>query len=124
MAKRPRPPRSADLHQAYKDKSGWWLAAWRDYANLTLLDMAEGMATSKGMVSDLETGNGPARYNRGWLESAAKALDIPQGYLFDVNPFQADDVLERMLQAYRKMSAAKRKEAADMVEYIEKRDKG
>jgi len=112
-----RAPRFAD-HTTYRANSGWWLAAWRDYVGMTLLELAEAMDTSKGQVSDLETGNGTARYNRDWVERAAKALSIPQGYLMDVNPFAADEVLERMISAYRDLEDDERATAAGMVELL------
>lgn len=96
MAKRTRKARSADLLVGYREKSGWWLAAWRDFKGMTLEELADEVGTSKGVVSDLETGalrsNGkPAqRYNSDDVPRFAKALGIPQGYLFDVNPYAVD----------------------------------
>lgn len=117
MAKRPRKPR-LDKHAAYREASGWWLAAWRDWATLSLEELAEEMGTSKGQLSDLETGAGSSRYNRDWVEKAVNALKIPQGYLFDVNPFTADPTFERMVQAYRGLDEDGQSTAAQMVEVL------
>lgn len=122
MAKRSRSPR-LEKHREYRERSGWWLAAWRDYAKLSLEELAEEMETSKGQVSDLETGSGQARYNRNWMEKAASALKIPQGYLMDVNPFEADPVLESMLAAYRRLDSSGKNTAADMVRVLAERQK-
>jgi transcriptional regulator with XRE-family HTH domain len=94
MAKRPRKPR-LDQYEAYKTASGWYLAAWRDHRGLTLDELAAEMESSKGFISDLETGavdkdGKQRRYNRDLLAKAAAALDVTMGYLVDVNPFTVD----------------------------------
>ena len=95
MKRRPRKPRLDD-YERYRASSGWWLAAWRDHVGLTLEDLAAEVGTSKGVVSDLETGavksNGTRaqRFNRDTIEAMAKALDVPQGWLFDINPWSSD----------------------------------
>jgi transcriptional regulator with XRE-family HTH domain len=112
-----------DKHQEYRDASGWWLAAWRDHAGLSLDDLAAEMETTKGQISDLERGTGEARYNRGWIEKASAALRVPAGYLLDVNPYRADPVLEKMLASYRALSDDDRATAAQMVGLLEERQK-
>ena len=95
VSRRPRKPRLAD-HERYRAASGWWLAAWRDYRGLTLDDLALEIDASKGVISDLETGaarstGGRAqRFNADTLAAVAKALNISQGWLLDVNPYEAD----------------------------------
>ena len=95
MAMKPRKAR-LDLYPQYREASGWWLAAWRDYRNLTLEEMAEELGMSKGYVSDLETGaqrgsRPPTRFNRDTLQAVAKAVGTTGGRLIDLNPFDLDE---------------------------------
>jgi len=99
MALRPKKPPSATRMVEYaelKKASGWYLAAWRDFRNLTLQEVADEVGTSRGNVHDLETGRvrsggkPPARYNRDWADLMAKALGTTPGHLIDTNPFMAD----------------------------------
>lgn len=95
VIKRPRKPRLGD-YERYRAASGWWLAAWRDFRGLTLEDVAAEVGTTKGIISDLETGaprstgNRAQRYNADTLRSVADALKITEGWLLDVNPYAAD----------------------------------
>jgi transcriptional regulator with XRE-family HTH domain len=95
MAKRPRKPR-LDQYEAFRQASGWWVAAWRDYRGLTQDELAAEVGITKGMVSDLESGairgnnDKGARFNRDWLDKFSKALGTTGGYLIDVNPFATD----------------------------------
>lgn len=89
MAKKAKSPEHYD---DLKRKSGWYLAAWRDYRGLNQLDLAEAIGTSKSVVSDLENGainkrNIQTRYNRDWLEKSCEALGVTAGDLIDTNPF-------------------------------------
>lgn len=94
MAKHPRKPRES-LHEKYREASGWYLAAWRDHRGLTLEDLAAAVGTSKGVVSDLETGaRRPSgvlsqRFNRDDVEGFSRALGVTGGALIDINPFTA-----------------------------------
>lgn len=103
MAAKPRKARH-DLYEAYRAKSGWYLAAWRDHAGLTLEDLADELGMSKGYVSDLETGaqrenRPPTRFNRDLVEKAAKAVGTTGGRLIDINPFTLTERLERLNSA-------------------------
>lgn len=115
MSKRLRKPRSQEQLAEYREKSGWWLAAWRDFKGLSLEELADEVGTSKGVVSDLETGalrsNGkPAqRYNKDDVPRFAAALGIPQGYLFDVNPYTVD--VEAMDLSHQALHLGKREQA-------------
>lgn len=95
MARTPRAGR-AELYEAYKAASGWYLAAWRDFRGLTLEDLAAELSISRGYVSDLETGaprsgRHGTRFNRETVQAAAKALGTTGGRLIDVNPFTMDE---------------------------------
>jgi len=84
-----------ELYDQYRAASGWYLAAWRDFRKLTLEELAEEIGSSKGYVSDLETGAARPdrpirRFNRDLVESVSKALSVTGGRLIDVNPFTMD----------------------------------
>jgi transcriptional regulator with XRE-family HTH domain len=88
-------------YDALRAASGWYLAAWRDFRQLTLAQLATLSGSSPGAISDLETGHlkkdgkPAARFNRDSVERMAKALDTSAGHLIDVNPFDIDqDALE------------------------------
>jgi transcriptional regulator with XRE-family HTH domain len=123
MAKRPRNPRT-EHHEAFKEASGWYLAAWRDKRGLTLEELAAEVQTSKGMVSDLETGalksNGERaqRYNADWVIKFAKALDTSGGFLIDVNPYGHETDLAEVTDGYRKLQEADRQAVLGLVERL------
>lgn len=123
MAKRPRKPR-LDQYQALREASGWYLAAWRDFAGMTLEDLAEAAGTSKGMVSDLETGALNAkgeraqRFNRDWVDKFAAAIGTTGGFLIDRNPFDADPTLDAWQEAYRDLSSDQRELAIKLVRQL------
>jgi transcriptional regulator with XRE-family HTH domain len=114
MAKKPRKPR-LEQYEAFKEASGWYLAAWRDKRGLTLEELAEDVGTSKGVVSDMETGAKRStgalaqRFNATWLKKFSDALEVTEGFLIQVNPFTADEThdlggkLERLGDADRKV---------------------
>lgn len=116
MANRKRQPR-IEKHEDFKVKSGWYLAAWRDFRNLSLEELAEEVGTSKGQISDLETGatkggtKQSARYNRDWVESLARALQTTPGFLLDVNPYSVDETFTAVTQTYRDLHNALNKRA-------------
>lgn len=58
----------------------FYLREWRQAAELTQDQLAERLNTTKGMVSQLETGW--QRYNEDWVTRAAGALDIEPHALF------------------------------------------
>ena len=83
-------------YEALRASSGWYLAAWRDFRGLTLEDLALELGTTRGRVSDFETGalrsNGQlaARINRDAIEAFSRALTTTGGRLIDINPFALD----------------------------------
>lgn len=116
MAKRARAPR-LEKHEEFKERSGWYLAAWRDFRGLSLEELAEEVGTSKGQISDLETGaekkgtKQNARYNRDWVESLARALDTTPGFLIDVNPYRVDDAFTAVTNMHRDLAKIWQKKA-------------
>lgn len=106
MAKKLKTPEHYD---ELKAKSGWYLAAWRDLAGLNQATLAEAMGTSKGQLSDLETGainsrGVQTRYNRDWLEKACSALNVAAGDLLDTNPARDEPRFAALKRAFPGLS--------------------
>lgn len=121
MLKKPRKPRAPEVYEAYRVKSGWWLAAWRDKAGLTIDDLAAELGKSKGYISDLETGavregRPPTRFNRDLVEQVAKAVGTTGGRLIDVNPFTLDEQMDRLNAAIAQLDDAGQKAVLGMAE--------
>ncbi len=126
MAKRPRKPRQLEQYEAYKQASGWYLAAWRDHRGLTLDELAAEMETSKGFISDLETGavdkdGKRRRYNSDLLAKAAAAVDTTMGFLVDVNPFTVDGDFTRRVSMIRELDARDRDEVFRLADTLARR---
>lgn len=120
MADKPRKARH-DLYSDYRERSGWYLAAWRDFAGLTLEDLAAELGKSKGYVSDLETGaprpgRPPTRFNRDLVENAAKVVGTTGGRLIDVNPFEMSSQMERFSETIAKLDDEGRAAVIEMAE--------
>ena len=103
----------AELYDAYRAASGWYLAAWRDYRGLTLDALAEEVGSSKGYVSDLETGatrpDRPIRrFNRDIVDSMAKALGTTGGRLIDLNPYTLVEGADQFETVIRDLDPAQR----------------
>lgn len=75
-------------YDALHAKSGWYLAAWRDYRRLSQPELADEIGTSKSMVSDLENGEKP--WSTSWVSKCSAALGTTAGFLIEVNPFGVD----------------------------------
>lgn len=108
MARKPK-VRPVEEYDRLREASGWYLAAYRDRAGLSLEALADEMETSRGQISDLENGavnkrGIKTRYNRDWLEAACKALDIAAGDLLDTNPFREDPKFAALRRAYPSLS--------------------
>lgn len=104
MARKPK-VRPIEEYDRLREESGWYLAAYRDRAGLSLEALADEMKTSRGQVSDLENGavnkrGIRTRYNRDWLESACKALEVAAGDLLDTNPFREDPKFAALRRVY------------------------
>ena len=125
MAKRPRKPR-LDLYESYKAASGWYLAAWRDHRGLTLDELAAEMGSSKGFISDLETGavdkeGKQRRFNRDLVDKAAAALDVSPGFLIDVNPFTVEGQFTDRMSVIRQLEARDQEEVFRLADTLRRR---
>jgi len=126
VIKRPRKPRLGD-YERYRAASGWWLAAWRDFKGLTLEDVAAEVGTSKGIISDLETGalrstgNRAQRYNADTLRAVASALKIHEGWLLDINPFDADPHWLAVADGFRDLDDNAKAAVAGLVDQLRPR---
>lgn len=119
MSERPRKTRPAELYEDYRERSGWYLAAWRDFAGLTLEDLASELGRSRGYISDLETGatrpNRPAtRFNRDLVEQVAKAVGTTGGRLIDANPYTMWEHARSLDDAIAKLDDADRRAVLDL----------
>lgn len=120
MAAKPRKARP-DLYAPYRERSGWYLAAWRDHAGLTLEDLAAELGKSKGYVSDLETGaqragRPPTRFNRDLVERVAQVVGTTGGRLIDVNPFELSERMERLNATVAQLDEAGQEAMLEMAE--------
>lgn len=74
MAKAAREPKWKPAH----------IRAWREWKDLTLLELASAMPYNEGSLSEIE--NGLKRYNQDVLEMAARVIGVPPGFLLDRLP--------------------------------------
>lgn len=121
-----RPNRDPAEYDLLKERSGWYAAAWRDYRGLTVQDLAAELETSRGYVSDMETGaidkrGVQKRFNRDWLERYCRALDVAAGDLIDTNPFRQDARFSAIKAAYPLLDETDRDALASMVATLRKR---
>lgn len=113
----------ADLYASYRTASGWYLAAWRDFRGLTLDDLASEIGSSKGYVSDLETGAARPdrpirRFNRDIVDSVAKALGTTGGRLIDVNPYELDEEADHFETVIRNLDPDQRRAVIQLAESL------
>lgn len=121
MTAKPRKSRPPEVYEDYRSRSGWYLAAWRDYAGLTLEDLAAELGRSKGYISDLETGavrtGRPAtRFNRDLIEQVAGVVGTTGGRLIDVNPFNLNEQMERLSSVIARLDEAGQQAVLSMAE--------
>lgn len=126
MAKRIEKHLPSAHYAALRDASGWYLQAWRHKKNLTLEELAEEAGTSRGQVSDLETGaqkkdRPPTRFNRDWLDKMSKALGVTRGFLLDVNPFDANPDFLAMQERFEALDERGRQDALRLLDALKDR---
>ena len=106
-------------YEAYRAASGWYLAAWRDFRKLTLDDLAAAIGTSKGHVSDLETGASRPdrpirRFNRDTVDSMARALGTTGGRLIDMNPFTVDEATDQFATVFGELDPLQKRAVLEL----------
>jgi len=104
-------------YEALREASGWYAAAWRDYRKITQQELADEISSSRGQVSDLETG-AKTRFNRDWVKKFSEALRVRPGFLIDVNPFTMWEGEEQLVATIRKLSPDDRTAVLDMAERL------
>lgn len=117
MARKAKDPKHYDK---LRKASGWYAAAWRDYRQMTLQDVADALNSSRGQVSDLETG-AKTRFNRDWLEQMCTVYEVAAGDLIDTNPFSAEPRFDAMRRAFPGLNDADLSILTDMADAIERR---
>lgn len=127
MASYARKTRPIEVYEAFRQASGWYLAAWRDFSGLTLDDMSAELGHSKGYISDLETGavragRPPTRFNRDLIEKVARVVNTTGGRLIDVNPFTMWEHAERLDETLARLPDGDRAAVLDMAERLAKRE--
>lgn len=127
MGKRPQTQQPNERYEALKAASGWYLQAWRHYRNLTLEELAAEAGTSRGVVSDLETGapkkdgRAPTRFNRDWVDTMSRALNVTGGYLIDVNPFATKAEFMVLKEQYDQLDERAQADAMRLIEALARR---
>lgn len=133
MAKRPAKRPDLAKYEAYREASGWYLAAWRNFRKLTLDELAAayGEGTSRGRVSDFETGavrkdtgKVSATISPQALKDFAAALNTTPGKLIDVNPFAVDQRFTTIEQAFQVVDDRDRDELTRLAETLMRRHTG
>jgi len=122
-----RKTRPMEVYETYRQASGWYLAAWRDFSGLTLDDMSAELGHSKGYISDLETGavragRPPTRFNRDLIEKVSLVVNTSGGRLIDVNPFTMWEHAEKLDRIIDRLPDGDRAAVLDMAERLAKRD--
>jgi len=117
MAKRKGKHYPPEHYDALKAASGWYLQAWRHHRNLTLEELAEEAGTSKGRISELESGKG-ARWNSDVADQMARALSTKAGRIVDVNPFLVDERFTQIEDGFERLNADDRQTVADLVKRL------
>ncbi len=100
-------------YEALREASGWYAAAWRDFKKITQQELADEVGSSRGQISDLETG-AKTRYNRDWVRKFSEALDVRPGFLIDVNPFTMWEGQQRLEDTIRRLPVEDREAVLDM----------
>ena len=111
--------RTKEDYDAFREASGWYAAAWRDHRGMTLHELAVAVGSSRGFVSDMETGaveksGRRKRFNVDWLAKYCEALNVKAGDLIDTNPFEQDPRFAAISQTYAQLDEEGREYLAEM----------
>lgn len=95
-------------------KRAFYLKERRKIAKLTQEQLADAIGTTKGVISQLESGH--MRYNEGWIESTSSTLNI-EPYLLFVAPDdnQNDALLMRIISSWKNLNDFQRATLASVV---------
>lgn len=86
--------------------------AWRKYRKMTLEYAAEKAGMSAGNISAME--RGAQGYTQDGLESLADVYGVPSGWLIDLDPFSASDIIS----IWERAKPSDRKKIVDIAETI------
>lgn len=103
--------------------SGWYFAAWRQYRELSLDEIAAETGLKKSALSELENGvvrkdGRKPRFNRDNLAPIAQALGVTDGMMFDVNPYTANPDWLSQYDALRKQGDKNPASALQLVDSL------
>lgn len=98
----------------------FYLRQARNAAGLTQEQLAERCGTTKGVISQLETGH--TRYHEDWIEKLSSALQIEPAALFQAAPLPLDSQLRRVREAWPAIPQRNREALAALAESF--RDEG
>jgi transcriptional regulator with XRE-family HTH domain len=119
MSKRKKFPAKETDWARLKNESGWNLKAWREWFGISQEVLADRMRTSKGVVSELESGK--ARFNRDTLWAASEALGVLPGDLIDRNPFKWPENTAVIVQDGPKLDPRDQDTVAELVKSLLRR---
>ena len=92
----------------------FYLREVRRRAGLTQEQLAELCGTTKGVISQLETGH--TRYHEDWIEKLAEALSITPAVLLTEPSEKPDASLQRLLKTWVDIPARQREALAALAE--------
>ena len=92
----------------------FYLREVRRRAGLTQEQLAELCGTTKGVISQLETGH--TRYHEDWIEKLAEALSITPAVLLTEPSEKPDASLQRLLKTWVDIPARQREALATLAE--------
>ena len=115
--------RSVDELEDLRRTSGWYLAAWRQYRDLSLDDVAAETGLKKSALSEIENGvvrkdGRKPRFNRDTLAMLVQALGITEGMMFDVNPYRANPEWLANFDALRREGQRNPQSALELVDQL------
>lgn len=83
-----------------------FLAAWRKHRKMTQQELADAVATSGSVISELESGK--TKLSPKWLRRLAPVLSTTPGFLLDFHP---DEIPTDVFDVWNAIPAANREQA-------------